>query len=904
VLRLVEVKLQTAWDRDYFYLSCQVPVPRDERRVRPMLSLFFDFRPPAKRIPQYRRGAYHMKLIPAIGGLEEDTLRERAKSGYFLAGTDDASAGRVVWKEFSWTGVARTDVAAAFRRERDRLVLEARFPWSTFPLPGGKTFRPKAGDVPAFAFDWGMSRGMGAVLMWSGSMRNLQDTSGFAPVVLLSRAEEAPPKKPGRERAVPRDAGRQEPARLSERFSGFSLGEAVSPTRYSKGSGLKIEIAADEPAGGRVSPCIFGQFSEHLMMGWPMVCGLWSQVLLNPSFEPGHPRLDSGYNERYLTGRSLELLERWSPGYKTADAVKRTAPPWTVVGDIGGAAMEVDAFNSRRCQKLSAPTGVGQVARLPIHRARDYDVAFYAKCSAPAVVGVSLRDTAGTVAASDVRVTGDEWRRFETTLRVPAELPDHLHRFFFVLAVKEGGPVWIDYATVFPSDNVEGLCPEVLEIFRELRPHHIRYPGGNFASGYHWRDGIGPPCKRPTRLNPAWVGLEPNEVGTDEFLRFCELAGLKAMLCVNFGSGTPEEAANWVEYCNGGPGTPMGRLRAQNGHPEPYNVMEWDIGNEVWGHWQIGHCPPDEYARRFLEFRKAMLARDPRIKIAACGHAPFHPMGRDWNRAVCDIAASGIDIMTFHTYVRPPSRRAGADPARRLRILLSQPHFCEQAIRDMADRMRSLGMTRPKIAVTEYNLQRGQSDSMRMERTTHLLWYAQMIHVWMRASDIVPLCDVTEYSPFDIYRRRFGGVSPRHEVFKLYERNAGDRPVGVRVTCPAYDVRNAGGGYPPLSDVPVADVVALTGEKGGRRFLSLAVVNKELKTSLRPRVRLKGFEPAGEATLLVLRDPEPWGGTDAMPALAVQETRVRVGKSFSYDIPACSVSLLVIRAADGRRDER
>jgi len=446
--------------------------------------------------------------------------------------------------------------------------------------------------------------------------------------------------------------------------------------------------------------------------------------------------------------------------------------------------------------------------------------------------------------------------------------------------------------TLFPADAVDGLCPGVIEMFRELKPGHIRYPGGNFASGYHWRDGIGPREKRPTRLNPAWVGLEPNEVGTDEFLRFCELTGMKAMLCVNFGSGTPEEAAEWVEYCNGSTDTPMGRLRAQNGHPEPYNVIDWDIGNEVWGHWQIGHCPPNEYAKRFLEFRAAMRARDPRIRLSACGHSPFHELGRWWNSTIYKVAGEAIDIMTFHTYINPIAPHAVRDRVERLHIILSHPHVYEQSIRDMADRMRSHGITNPKIAITEYNLRPGQFPSSRLDRMAHMLWYAQMLHVWMRTGDLVPICHITELTSFDIYRRWLGSLSPRYEVFKLYANQMGDRPLLARVRCPTYTIRKTVPPHRPLAHVPIVDVIALAGRRESHEFITLAIVNKEFARSVDVQVVLHEFVPAPKGKLFTICDPNPSGGSQTMPRLTAQVGTIPVGPTFAYKIPPCSVTLL------------
>ncbi|MEW6354829.1 MAG: carbohydrate binding domain-containing protein [Planctomycetota bacterium] len=902
-LKQPAIRLWTAWDAGNLTIACQAPRPSKGKNGIAWLDLYLDLRPKAERNDVYRRGVYHIRLSPMPPKADEDALREEAKTGTWLAETDDPAAGRMLWKELGWTGVNRTRVFAAMKIEGDHINIEARFPWATFPLTGGKTFEPKADEPSALALDWAVGGAGGGALFWAGSRENPHDPSGLADVELLSSAEKFSQKRFDAESAPspgspPGKKSRSEATlRLSERPSGFNVSEAPSPTTYVQGADVRIEVMAGQPTGFRVSPFIFGQFSEHLGTGWPMSRFLYAQALLNPSFEPGHPRYSSPVGQRYLPGRTAELLARWSPTYKTPECAQAAAPPWTVVGDIAGVCLDGDAFNSEQCQRLTArggEVGLGQMVQLPIHRERRYDVAFYARADSPTTVTASIRDTERILASATVTVDGKAWKKYEARIEMPTGLDPKIIRFLFALTIEKGGPMWIDYATLLPADNIHGLCPEVIEIFRQLKPGHIRYPGGNFASGYHWRDGIGPREKRPTRLNVAWDGLECNEVGTDEILRFCELTGLKVMMCANFGSGSPEEAAEWVEYCNGAPDTPMGKLRAQNGHPQPYNVIDWDIGNEVWGFWQIGHCPPDEYAEGLLRFAKAMRARDGRIRIVACGHSPFHEVGRDWNRTLCQIAGGAIDVMTFHTYIQPLPKRLSSNPEEGFRTVLAHPYYYEQTVRDMADRMRSDGIAKPQIAVTEYNLQWKQFESQRLDRAVHLLWFAQMAHVWMRAGDLVPICHVTEFAPFDIHLRRAGQLGPRYEVFNLYANHAGDRPVRTRVACPTYETKDAGLQYVPLRGAPTVDAVALLGEKDGRRFLTLLAVNKDLKQTIKVNVALRDFAPRPQGEMFVLHDPDAMG--KGMPSLSAERKNIPVGGTFAYDLPQCSVSLLRIPA--------
>ena len=168
------------------------------------------------------------------------------------------------------------------------------------------------------------------------------------------------------------------------------------------------------------------------------------------------------------------------------------------------------------------------------------------------------------------------------------------------------------------------------------------------------KTGLDPKDQRPHRHDAAWQAEESNQVGTDEFLSFCEEIGTEPCLVVNDGSGTPEEAARWVAYCNSPSDTEIGSKRGTNGHREPYNVKYWGIGNEVWGAWQIGTTSASEYVKRMKQFISAMKAVDPTIKIIAVGNHPLTDSPDDpaaqWNRELLEKAGELIDYLSWHIY--------------------------------------------------------------------------------------------------------------------------------------------------------------------------------------------------------------------------------------------------------------
>lgn len=195
----------------------------------------------------------------------------------------------------------------------------------------------------------------------------------------------------------------------------------------------------------------------------------------------------------------------------------------------------------------------------------------------------------------------------------------------------------------------------VMDALKPLRMTAMRYPGGNFVSGYHWQDGIGPVENRPTKRELAWQSIEPNLFGTDEFIVACEKMGWTPMMAVNLGTGTPEEARNWLEYCNGPAGTQYADMRVANGHAEPYGVGLWCLGNEMDGPWQLGHVPADQYAIRAQQAAKMMKDMDPSVELVACGSCAVDlPTFMDWDRAVLEHMGEMADYISIHRYVGNP----------------------------------------------------------------------------------------------------------------------------------------------------------------------------------------------------------------------------------------------------------
>ena len=230
------------------------------------------------------------------------------------------------------------------------------------------------------------------------------------------------------------------------------------------------------------------------------------------------------------------------------------------------------------------------------------------------------------------------------------------------------------------SDS-NGFRTDVLEEIRKLGVPIVRYPGGNFVSGYNWLDGVGPKAKRPRVLDKAWNSLNSNEFGTDEYLAWCRAANTQPLLAANLGTGTPEQAANLVEYCNVDKGTEWSELRRKNGFSEPQRVQHWCLGNEMDGPWQIGHMTAVEYGEKAADAARQMRYVDPKLTLIACGSSgPGMPTYLEWDRQVLEQCYEYVDAISLHRYFENTEKETGGDYSRFLAMNLT----FERQIEDVA----------------------------------------------------------------------------------------------------------------------------------------------------------------------------------------------------------------------------
>ncbi|AWB43080.1 alpha-N-arabinofuranosidase [Paenibacillus sp. CAA11] len=238
-------------------------------------------------------------------------------------------------------------------------------------------------------------------------------------------------------------------------------------------------------------------------------------------------------------------------------------------------------------------------------------------------------------------VVDKSFRIAEVDSRVYGSFIEHLGRAVY------GGI----YEPSHPTADADGFRGDVKELLKQLNVPIIRYPGGNFVSGYNWEDGVGPVDQRPKRLDLAWRTVEPNEVGTNEFIKWASGIGSEVMMAVNLGTRGIDAARNLLEYCNHPGGTYWSDLRSKHGVKEPHRIKTWCLGNEMDGPWQIGHKTAEEYGRLALETAKVMRQVDPSIELVSCGSShTAMPTFPQWEAETLDHTYEAVDYISLHQY--------------------------------------------------------------------------------------------------------------------------------------------------------------------------------------------------------------------------------------------------------------
>jgi alpha-N-arabinofuranosidase len=601
---------------------------------------------------------------------------------------------------------------------------------------------------------------------------------------------------------------------------------------------LSLERVGDQPlspsiaidvskTGPPVSPYIYGQFIEHL--GRCIYGGIWAEML---------------EDRKYFYAVDAEE----SPWRATVDGSVAMVAEGSYVGDL-----------TPRVQNGGLAQG-----SLGLVDGKKYEGRVVLAGDGPVEVTLIWGD-------------GPKDRETKTIKRLSHSFEKYPFKFRAGASTDEGelivsGPNAFQVGTVslMPADNVNGMRADTLALLKELDAPVYRWPGGNFVSGYDWRDGIGDPDRRPPRKNPAWEGIEHNDFGIHEFMAFCEELGTEPYIAVNSGLGSVDDARAELEYVNGDAHTAMGLRRKQNGRAEPWGVNWWGIGNEMYGDWQLGHMPLDDYAQKHNAFAQAMRDVDPSITLIGVGATG------PWSETMLAQCADQMELLSEHFYCTE-------NPG-----LLEHVRQIPDAVRYKADAHREYWAEIPslkdnpiRIALDEYNYWYGPYIYGELGTQYYLqdaLGIAAGIHEMTRNADVFQMANYAQtVNVIGCIKtsKTAAAFDTTGLVLKLYRRHYGVTPLDIS------------------GDVGPLDVAAAW--NADRSGITIGVVNPT-QNELDLTIQIPGVRLAGKGTLWRITGPDrmAFNRPGAEPSVEIREETIRDIEDTLSIIPL-SISLFEIR---------
>ncbi len=675
-------------------------------------------------------------------------------------------------------------------------------------------------------------------------------------------------------------ANRILPFALALALAAGGHGIAAEPNRDASrrpSTGATITVQCDKIVG-HISPLMYGAGFEHL--GGAVNRGLDAQMLAGMSFE------EDDVNEDGVSDK------------------------WNQVGCGDNVAIYVRdgrySFHAQYCQKItivahtSGERGIRQ-GGLALQAGKNYTATLHLKRWGPAAVHVYLAERGHVLAEATLGQVTSKWKSYTVRLTPSTSSTDAE----FCITLAGNGSLWIDQVSLVPDDTFRGhgTRKDLMERILLLSPTIVRWPGGWFAEVYRWKFGIGNVDRRPLirkyysdvirRRNPSW---EPNRFGTDEFIRFCRDIGAEPLLTVNSACAPKadldeliREAAQWVEYCNGDKTTEFGALRAASGHPQPYGVRYWNIGNEPWA-----MVNAEQYARRFIRFAKAVKEKDPSIEVLAAGG--MTPDKR-WNRILLQVAGDYIDYIDLHHYESDPDY---------LRSVAMPLHY-GKLLDDLQEAIATLAPGRDiKLAVMEWNSNSNWQDGSKLKEG---LFAASWMNVLERHTGIVAMAGawplLRRVQPPGNHVADHGLVwydnsrsylSPTGLAVQLYRENYAPDRLDCTVRCETYDAGDR-------KNVPYLDAVATRDPHKG--LFVLKVVNKHPSEAIVATVELGGitpghFEQTIQASTLTGSDVLASNRLEHPNDVRIETSMVRATlPRFPYRFPAHSATVLKIELPPG-----
>ncbi len=656
----------------------------------------------------------------------------------------------------------------------------------------------------------------------------------------------------------------------------------------------EIQVDANVPLH-KIDRGIFGQFIEHY--GRVVEHGVWAELLQNRKFYP----------------------------FNAVDQMN-VAAPWTGEPDRQGVsyaidrAISIDGISSQRIV-LSGPTNAWRGIRqggFEVVGGKEYVGRVWLKAQPPSRPAVIVLETPNgeTLARSEFAIQPNDWHQYDFKLKPAGGLSPAIFRILF----NQPGIIWIAAASLMPADNIDGIRKDVVELARTMAPPILRWPGGGFPDTYDWRKVVGPRDPRPPQsvgvyANPDGFdsNVDPSDFGTDEYIRFCRLIGARPYITVNFGSGDPELARQWVEYCNGAADSPLGARRAANGHPEPYNVKDWGVGNESWLSIEPGYSTPEGYAMYFNQFAEAMRRADPTIRIVAVGDTLGAP--GNWDETIARISGQHADFLSVHYYFGLGflSPFNADHPVEFYRAAMAAPVYVEQALRQTVadlDRFTPPGR-RIQIAFDEWNEANyglappGEPKTFSLKHLVETiikyggeinqpffdaLFSARMLHVFMRTGDRVVIgCRTHLVNSTAAIRSNSteAHVTAPGTVMQLYAMHSGTTLLKVEQKSPTFDEPQTG-----LKNVPYLDANATLSADGRTLFVHL--LNLEEEQAMQVRIHIAGRSAAPTGNIWQIAAESILSRNDfGVAAVDLQQHPLKnAGAEFSQELPPHSATTL------------
>jgi alpha-L-arabinofuranosidase len=675
-------------------------------------------------------------------------------------------------------------------------------------------------------------------------------------------------------------------------FLGGAAVSAGAQTAHPASAKVSMTVNAAK-VGAPIDPYLYGQFTELLFNLYEK--GIWAEMLSDRKFF-------------YPVNSSEKLVP---------ENRKRNFNRWRPIGPDSSVTMDSNnAFVGEHAPEVhldgAAPRGIRQ-SGIPLAQGRRYNghIVIYGDPTAKVEVSLIWGSNPGDRATVALPLLSGNYLKFPFHFVSGATTENAT----FEISGAGTGTFHIGVVSLMPADNIDGFRADMVKLLRQQHFGIFRWPGGNFASGYDWRDGIGNRDTRPPRYDYAWHTVEYNDVGTDEFLTLCRLLRIDPYLCVNSGFGDAQSAAAWVEYCNGSPDMPLGRLRALNGHRKPYGVKWWGIGNEMYGQWQLGHMYIDQYVIKHNLIGEAMRQADPSIELVASGATPFE-MGtvarlfrkplpaqrpyqfgseQDWSGQLLEHSSDYINFLSEHLY---PLLTSAFDEQKQefvktddpiqvqIRRLPNRVEAAAEAMHEYERMMPRLKDKHIKLAIDEW-AGGGRSG---FERA---LVAAEGLQEMFRHTDVIKMAAYTAFISNLSFNGNDSVLSSVGLVFKLYRHDFGTLPVEVTGNSPQPPVEGTIGvdRAKVTSGSPTYPLDVSAALSADHKKLTVAVVNPtEAAHELDFNVEGVALEAGGILRRIAAPNLEADNEPGKPPEVTIQETRLSE-RPATVTLPPLSISL-------------